>query len=412
MKKAVVFNLGCKVNQYECDVLVSGLKELGYQTSEKLEPADVYIVNTCAVTAEAERKSRQILSRIRAQNPDAYIAVCGCASQKNIDFFVNSGVQYVSGVAGKNRLIDFLGKTYHKIEDLPFRYEDSQKYPSGSRTRAYVKIQDGCSNFCSYCIIPYLRGAPRSKKVSDAAKEIIELSKTTDEIVITGINLSYYGMENGETLAQLIRAIKDIDVRIRLGSFYVEGINAELLDALFSLKNFCPHFHLSLQHGDNKVLKDMNRHYTVEDYRTRVEQIRSYDKRTAITTDIIAGYPTETDEAFCNTLEFVNIVSFADIHVFPYSRREGTMAASLPLLLPQVIKDRVKILRGARDNLRKAYLTSMIDVPQEVIFEEKRGDYSVGYSQYYIRCYADLKHPIKHGIILPEELYKDGVKGN
>lgn len=409
MKKAVVFNLGCKVNQYECDVLAAGLKEQGYLVSEKLEPADVYIINTCAVTSEAERKSRQILARIRAISPDAYIAVCGCASQKNAEFFVAGGVEYVSGVAGKQKILERLGTAYNGIDELPFGYEDTLLLPSGARTRAYVKIQDGCANYCSYCIIPVLRGAPRSKSVMAASEEIKKLAGTTSEIVITGINLSYYGADNGETLAEFVRAIKDVDVRIRLGSFYVEGINGELLDALFALKDFCPHFHLSLQNGDNKVLKDMNRRYTVEDYTKRVEQIRGYDSLAAITTDIIVGFPTETEQNFANTLGFVDRLEFADIHIFPYSRREGTAAAAYKPLPPAVVKERAAVLKAARDRLRKTYLQKLIGVPQDVIYEESKNEAS-GYSQYYVRCYSDLKTTMKRDIIIPQELYKDGLK--
>lgn len=407
MKKAVIFNLGCKVNQYECDVLASSLKAMGYAASDRLEYADLYIVNTCAVTAEAERKSRQILARIRAHNPDAYIAVCGCASQKNADFFRRNGVQYVSGASGKNKLIT------HLQQDLDLAsnsIKDTDLLPSGNRTRVYVKIQDGCANFCTYCIIPHLRGLPQSKSVAEASAEIARLAATTQEIVLTGINLSYYGQDTGESLTQLIQAIRDVDVRIRLGSFYVEGISSGLLDALFSLKDFCPHFHLSLQNGDDGVLKAMNRRYTTQVYRSKVDMIRSCNPLAAIATDIIVGFPTETEEAFCNTLDFVNQVGFSDIHIFPFSAREGTPAATLKPLPSPIIKQRAARLAQAKAALRNAYLTKMLAVPQDVIFEDGAQTQQSGYSQYYIRCYGDLNINQKRAIIYPTQLYKDGLK--
>jgi len=411
MKKAVVFNLGCKVNQYECDVLAGGLKAMGFLTSEKLEYADIYIVNTCAVTAEAERKSRQILSRIRKLNPHAHIAVCGCASERSADFFVRNGVEIVTGVAGKDRLLERIGTRHTEVAPLPIRYEASESLPSGARTRVYVKVQDGCDNLCSYCIIPYLRGAPRSKLVKDAAAEIIDLGKDAAEIVITGINLSRYGVDTGESLSELIRAIHSTCARVRLGSFYVEGITEELLDALFSLNGFCPHFHLSLQHGDDAVLRSMNRRYTAKDYLDKVAMIRRYDPLAAVTTDIIVGFPTETEEAFSNTLEFVRIAKFSDIHIFPYSKREGTAAAKYQTLQPEIIKERIIRLEAARAALRKKYLERMISIPQEVIFEDKKSAFAEGYSQYYIRCYAEKKEGMREKeTMMPQGLFLEGFK--
>lgn len=408
MKRAVVFNLGCKVNQYECDALEGGLRAMGYETREELVPADLYIVNTCAVTAEAERKSRQIIARIKKLNPSAYIMISGCASQKNKDFYIGKGIPFVSGVGGKDGILQNIGKTYQGDFSLDKEYEETGLTPSGSRTRAYIKIQDGCDNFCSYCIIPYLRGRSRSRSVLNSVNEIRELSKSVNEIVITGINLSRYGRERGESLAGLIRELKDIDTRIRLGSFYVEGIDEELLDALFSLKEFCPHFHLSLQHGDQSVLKAMNRKYTPEEYLKKVGLIRSYDKNAAITTDIIVGFPAETGEAYDNLIEFIKKAAFSDIHIFPFSAREGTAAAKMKPLDPQIIKDRRLTLEKIRDELREDYLNKMLVIPQTVLFETKSGDLYEGYSEYYIRIYAGTG--LKKAVVIPTELYKDGLK--
>ena len=410
MKKAVVFNLGCKVNQYECDALSAGLKAMGYYTTESLEPADLYVINTCAVTAEAERKSRQILARIKKLNENAEIVVTGCASQKNADYYIEKGVKYVSGVMNKNNILRALG--FNNSETLIdiVKYEEPSFLPSADRTRSYVKIQDGCDNFCSYCIIPYLRGRSRSRTIENAVREIENLALNTEEIVITGVNLSQYGKDTGESLVGLIDALKDLNVRIRLGSFYVEGINRELLQSLKALKRFCPHFHLSLQNGDNDVLRAMNRRYTTKDYLEKIALIREYFEYASITTDIIVGYPTETEENFINTMNFAKEVGFSDIHIFPFSAREGTVAYKLDPIPPQIIKDRKHRLEEVRKELHHNYLDLMKNVSQEVVFETKVDDcYNTGYSEYYVRFY--VKTDEKVAIVKPIEIYKDGLKG-
>lgn len=406
-KKAVIFNLGCKVNQYECDVIASGLSAMGYETSETLGYADVYVINTCAVTAEAERKSRQVIARIRKYNADARIFVTGCASQKNSTFYIEKGVTYVSGVGGKNKIFELCAGDF--VSELPTEYEESEYLPEGDRTRAYVKIQDGCNNFCSYCIIPYLRGRSRSRKIEACAKEIRALAKSTPEIVITGVNLAQYGSDTGESLAGLMRAIADVDVRIRLGSFYVEGVNEELLSALCGLKEFCPQFHLSLQNGDDGVLKDMNRHYGTAEYKEKVALIRKYFPLAAITTDVIIGYPTETEEAFANTLEFVKEVGFSDLHIFPFSPREGTVAYKLKPLQPSVIEARRLKLEAEREILRNNYIEKMFSIPQKVVFERIKNGYAEGYSQFYVRVY--LQTELKYAIINPTGRLFDGITG-
>ncbi len=409
-KKAVVFNLGCKVNQYECDVISAGLRARGYETTETLEYADVYVVNTCAVTAEAERKSRQVIARFRKFNPEAKIFVTGCASQKNADFYVEKGVTYVSGVGGKNKIFELCdqGEADNRVE-LPTKYEELEYSPEGDRTRSYVKIQDGCNNFCSYCIIPYLRGRSRSRSVESCVKEIETLAKNTPEIVITGVNLAQYGIDTGESLASLMRAIAHVNVRIRLGSFYVEGVNDELLGALRDLKDFCPQFHLSLQNGDDGVLKDMNRHYGTAEYKDKVALIRKYFPISAITTDVIIGYPTETDEAFENTLNFVKDVGFSDLHIFPFSPREGTVAWRLKPLAPQIIDKRKEKLEAVREILRKNFIDKMLEIPQKVVFERVKNGYAEGYSQYYVRVY--LQTDKKYAIIYPTARIFDGITG-
>lgn len=398
--RAVVFNLGCKVNQYESDKLAQGLWQKGFEVFSDLTYADIYIINTCAVTAEAERKSRQAVKRCLAHNPDGRVFVCGCASQNDAAAFEKKKVEYVCG-ADKSRLLD-------KIETLVDSGEIGSKAFS-DRTRALVKVQDGCDNFCSYCIIPYLRGRSRSRDIREIAEEIKVLSQSTKEIVITGINLALFGKDNGTSLAELINAIKDIDVRIRLGSFYVEAVTEELLRALFSMKASCPHFHLSLQSGDDSVLKAMNRRYTTAEYLERIELIRKYDKNAAITTDIIVGFPTETEKQFENTIEFVKKARFSDIHIFPFSAREGTAAAKLAPLDNGIIKSRAGKLAEIKRDLQKSYLNDNIGVRQKVLFEEEKDGIKCGYSERYIRVYARTDKDYTE--IIPTEIYKDGLKG-
>lgn len=407
--KAVVFNLGCKVNQYESDVLCESLNAIGYEVSQDMEKADIFILNTCAVTAEAERKSRQAVARCRALNPSARIFVCGCASEKSSASFIKDNVVYVIGSAGKNKILDSIeAKELHiQVEKLPSEYEISS-LSSTKRTRAYVKIQDGCDSFCSYCIIPYLRGRSRSRAIEDIAAEVERLSKNTKEIVLTGINLMSYGKDIGTDLTALIKRLAHIDVRLRLGSFYAEGITEELLKALFGLKKFCPHFHLSLQSGDEEVLKDMNRRYTPDLYEEKIALIRLYDVNAAITTDIITGYPTESEESHRRTVEFIKRVNFSDIHIFPYSPREGTKAARLKTLPPEVIKHRKSELSELKEKLRTSYLLRNIGIKQSVLIEESDEEYASGYSQYYIRVYTHRENEVVECI--PGALYKDGLK--
>ena len=303
--KIVVYNLGCKVNQYECDSIVKKLREMGHDVSEDLVFADKYILNTCAVTNEAERKSRQCVERCLKLNKDAEIYVCGCASENNPEQFIKKdNVQYVIGTANKMSLVNSFEKKGENIEDIPLVYEDDFS-PSINRTRSYVKVQDGCNRFCTYCLIPYVRGRSRSRLIKSVHDECVELSKQTKEIVITGIDLSFFGKDTNETFVDLIKSLQDVNCRIRLGSLEVSLITDELLRSLKALPLFCPQFHLSLQSGDDQVLKRMNRHYKTEDFKREVELIRKYFPDAAITTDLICGFPGESDEVFDNTLKFL-----------------------------------------------------------------------------------------------------------
>lgn len=408
--KAVIYNLGCKVNKYECDCLVRMLEERGWEVSEKLERADVYIINTCAVTSEAERKSRQCVARCRKFNKDAKVAVMGCASQNNpAPFEGMEGVTYVTGVAGKESAAEMLFEKEVKISPLPTIF-DGLTDPKPTRTRAFVKVQDGCDNFCSYCLIPYLRGRSRSRGIAECVRECEKLAGITKEIVLTGIDLSSYGKGSGESLASLITALDGLRCRIRLGSLEVGVISEEFLTACKNLYDFCPQFHLSLQSGSDKVLKDMNRHYTSEEYLAKAELIRRYFPRAGITTDLICGFPTEDEAEFERSLEFLRRVRFSRVHVFGYSVRTGTAAAKrYKPLDPHIVKARVARAEEEASRLAGEFISSLLGQELSVLFEEEDGEYTAGWSGEYIRCYCKgggIDEEVQVRAISP---FKDGV---
>lgn len=404
--KAVVFTLGCKVNECESDSLIAGLLDKGYEVSDKLVYADVYIVNTCAVTAEAEKKSRQTASRIKKLNPNAKIIFTGCAAEKNAkSFAVKSDEYLVTGAFSKNKILDMLDESGVKI--APPCSEFEELLPAKTlRTRTYVKVQDGCNNFCSYCIIPYLRGRSRSRSPESVLEEINALKPL--EAVLNGINLSAYNFD-GVGLSGLIKRLKEVDCRIRFGSLEVNVIDDEFLQALKELKNFAPHFHLSLQSGADSVLKKMNRHYTAEEYLKKVALIREYFPDAAITTDIIVGFPTETEADFSDTLDLVDKVKFSDIHPFPFSARSGTVAYKMTDLSPEIKKQRLNVLLEKKKECKLAFIKSQENKVAEFLFEEEKDGYGEGYSGNYLRLY--VKGYSGEGIKKVKVLspYKDGA---
>ena len=394
--KAVVFTLGCKVNGVESGSLIAGLRARGMEVSDELVFADLYILNTCAVTGEAEKKSRQAIARVRAINPRAAIVVCGCAAEKAPEAFSSrEGVFLVTGARQKSKILQLLDDAAKRkeapcgaapvcIDDADGAYDDMLP-PASSKTRAFVKIQDGCNNFCSYCIIPYLRGRSRSRSLESAAAEI--LSSPAEEVVITGIDISSY-RDGDRGLAELLDAVKDAKCRIRLGSLEVGVIEEKLLRSAQRVRNFAPQFHLSLQSGSNAVLRKMNRRYTREEYLEKVALIRRYFPTAAVTTDIIAGFPTETDADFEDTLDLARRAGFSHIHCFPYSRRTGTNAAKLKDLAPHVKKERLHRLMALAEELRADYERAFIGKTLEFVPEEQKDGYTVGYSENYIRLYV------------------------
>ena len=385
MKKAVVFTLGCKVNECESDSLITGLKERGYEVSDRLEKADIYIVNTCAVTLEAEKKSRQTASRIFKLNPNAKIIFTGCATQNNPKAFLEKGENVlVTGVFNKNKILSMLDEIGEKISEESCEFEELLPV-SVLRTRGFVKVQDGCNNFCSYCIIPYLRGRSRSRNPESIINEINSLFPY--EVIINGINLSSFYYE-GCDFASLIGKLSGVKKRIRLGSLEVRVIDNRLLENLKSLYDFAPHFHLSLQSGSNKTLKDMNRKYTREEFINKVDLIRSYFPNAGITTDIIAGFPTETESDFLDTLDLIDRVKFSDIHAFCFSPRMGTVAYKMKDLPNEIKRDRLNKLLEKKEECKKEFIEKNIGKELEFIPEEQKDGYTVGYSGNYLRLYV------------------------
>lgn len=405
--KAVVFTLGCKVNGVESASILRGLQERGWEVSDELEPADLYILNTCAVTAEAEKKSRQAIARIRAVSPHARIAVCGCAAERTPEVFAKrEGVFLVTGARQKGEILDFLDAACTGVRlDESDRSYDEMLPPVHLKTRAFVKIQDGCNNFCSYCIIPYLRGRSRSRTLASAAEEI--LSSPAEEVVITGIDVSSY-RDGEKDLADLLLAVKDAKCRIRLGSLEAGVITPRLLQAAKQVADFAPHFHLSLQSGSDAVLRKMNRHYTGEEFLARVALIREYFPNAAVTTDIIVGFPTETEEDFQATLSLARRAEFSQIHCFAYSRRTGTAAAKLAELPPQAKRDRLHRLMQLGAQLRAAYDEKFVGKVLELVPEERKDGYTVGYSENYIHLYLE-KEADSRCLVRALRPYADGL---
>lgn len=419
LPKISIFTLGCKVNQYDTDAMLAVFEHAGFEIAEGLDFADVYIINSCAVTAEAEKKSRQSVARILKVNPNAKIYVCGCASQNNFSQFAKNNVEYISGTDKK---LDFARKIVEQYRgdvdqfdkivpdcfDIGITFEDNEGVVN-LRTRHFIKVQDGCNNFCSYCLVPYVRGRCRTRALESILRELNEVKNVAKEVVVTGINLSAYGVDNGSSLAELMIALSKFEFSVRLGSLEVGVITRDFLNATRKIKRFCPHFHLSLQSGDDGVLKKMNRHYNTEQYYNAVQLIREYYPNAGITTDIIVGFPTESDEQFENSMAFARKVGFSDIHVFPYSSRKGTVAGRLPQLPADVVNTRQKRMSEVKNELIKNYLNKQLGMPINALFETQTDGVWCGHSPNYVKVYS------KHGahnevrLVTPTHLYLDGV---
>ena len=414
MKDVCVLTLGCKVNQYDSDAMLKVFLDAGFVIYDTLQKTDIYIVNTCAVTKEAEKKSRQMITKILKLSPKAKIYICGCASQRDATQFDKDKVIYIQGNKSKVELAkEIVSETNifkKKIADdfsLPVTCADCGDIAS-FKTRYFIKIQDGCNSRCSYCIIPFLRGKSRSRKIEDIITEINSL-EDKKEIVLIGINLSAYGKDIDTNLTQLLTALKGCELRVRLGSLEPNVVTQEFLTACKNIKNFCPHFHLSLQSANDEVLKDMRRAYNMEMFRKAVGLIKSNFEDPAITGDVIVGYPTETREQFLDSKRNIEELKFSDIHVFSYSVREGTKAAEYKQLTKSEIHEREMEMDQVKQKLIFEYLTNQLNKTHEVLFETQQGEYSVGHAKNYVKVYVKGKYANEIRTIKAKGLYLDGI---
>ena len=415
MKKVKFSTLGCKVNQYETEAMAELFVKNGYEITEDYN-CDVFVLNTCTVTNLSDRKSRQQISKIRSENSDAIIAVVGCYSQVSPDEIENiEGVNVILGTKYRKEIVELCelakssNKIINKVENIGKNreFEELTINTENSMTRAYIKIQEGCSQFCSYCIIPYARGPIRSRNIRDIVLEAKRLADNGfKEIVLTGIHVASYGkdLENDDIgLIDVIEDIGQIDKikRIRLSSLEPRIVDKQFLDRLSKVEQFCDHFHLSLQSGSDSILQSMNRKYDTDLYEKTINLIREYYPYAAITTDIIVGFPGETDEDFEKTLNFVDKIQFSKIHVFKYSNRKGTVASKMKNQVSGVVKkERSKLLIEKSKYYTDKFLDNMLNQPIKVLFESKNDDgYIKGYTTNYIRVKREYNPNLSNKII-------------
>ena len=406
-KKVALHNLGCKVNAYEVEAMQQLLENAGYETVPFEEGADVYVINTCTVTNIADRKSRQMLHKAKKMNPDAIVVATGCYAQADTEKLKeDTAVDLILGNNQKTQIVEALeeyekehAKQVQVIEiNHTKEYEELSIASTAEHVRAYIKVQDGCNQFCTYCIIPFARGRVRSRKIEEVLREVETLAaKGYKEVVLTGIHLSSYGVdfpkEERESLLSLIQAVSRVEgiSRIRLGSLEPRIITEEFLEGIVKTGKVCPHFHLSLQSGCNKTLKNMNRRYSAQEYAEKCELIRRFYPAPALTTDVIVGFPQETEEDFEESYEFVKNIHFYETHIFKYSRRHGTKAASMDGQLTEAAKaqrsDRMLELHEIR---AREYEKAMIGKEMELLLEEEieidGRPWYVGHSREYVRA--------------------------
>ena len=407
--RASVITHGCKVNEYESQSIMNQLKTAGYEIFEGLVEADVYVVNTCAVTNMGERKSRQVLSKIEKLNPNAKVVVCGCAVQNNpAQFLTNKNVLALTGNYGKHEILKFIEKENKVLPDLDHEHYYEMQTPIETRSRQYIKIQDGCNYFCTYCIIPYLRGRSRSRELSEILEEIKHTK--AQEVVLTGINMSDYRINGELALKTLVKEIDKLNKRFRISSIECLVLDDEMIEILKSCKNFCPHFHLSLQSACNETLKRMNRHYTIEQFKEIVKKLKIVFPLCSISTDIIVGFKGETEEEFENTVQNLKEIEFSFMHIFPYSERSGTMACKLPNPVPKEIANkRVKVLQELNKEFKNKFYSANLNKGHNVLIEEVDGEVSLGYTDNYIYTYIDGKYEV--GDIVQVKLTKPYLQG-
>lgn len=418
MKKAALHNLGCKVNAYETEAMQHLLEEAGYEIVPFTQKADVYVINTCSVTNMADRKSRQMLHKAKKNNPDSIVVAAGCYVQTSEKEVLNDlSVDIVIGNDRKHDLVrlleeyslDSVNDTVDDINDGKHDFEELFIDQTKEHTRAFIKVQDGCNQFCSYCIIPYARGRVRSRRFENVIAEVERLAANGfKEVVLTGIHLSSYGVDFEEATGLLelilaVNAVKGIE-RIRLGSLEPKIVTEHFASELSKLDKICPHFHLSLQSGCDATLKRMNRKYTTKEYERGCELLRKYFVHPAITTDVIVGFPGETEEEFEQTKAYLEHIHFYEMHIFKYSKRKGTRAA----VMPDQIDEQVKAARSEKlialgHDMSKEFRKFYIGKNEEVLFEEKAviGDkeYFVGYTKEYVKVAKKTDENLENQIV-------------
>ncbi len=412
MKKVAFYTLGCKVNQYDTEAVLEQFVQAGYEVVDFHQCADVYVVNTCTVTHLSDRKCRQMLRKTKKINAQSILVAMGCYAQIAADK-IKEEVEEIDIIVGTNKRSEMVAlvesfkrqqmqtiNTVTNIMEID-EFEELQISDMGERTRVYIKVQEGCNNYCSYCIIPYTRGKIRSRKEEQVVKEATRLAHLGfKEIILAGIHVLAYGKDLGNTnLITLLKRVHEISgiERIRMSSIEPIAITDEFIEALSQMPKICHHFHLSLQSGSDSVLKRMNRKYTTLEYQHSVERLRKLWPDVAITTDIIVGFPGETDEEFEETLEFIKKVQLAQIHIFPYSSREGTPAAKMKPQVPsQVKEERAKGLAKVEKALRLAYMQQFIGREMEVLFEKYHAKEVTGYTSNYLKVKVPADETIEN----------------
>ena len=424
--KIAFYTLGCKTNQYETQAMERLLCEQGHEICSFEDDCDCYIVNTCSVTAVADKKNRAIIRRCRREHPQAILGVCGCYSQHAAQAVRELEADVVGGSGGRQQFLEDLlaaaqSRTYQEHLDNALRRREFEVLPAGGlqeRTRAMLKVQDGCTNFCAYCIIPYTRGPIRSAPLETAVAQAKQLEQAGyREIVVTGIEIAGWGKDlPGKPpvwllIAAICQAVPAL--RIRLGSLEPRIVTEEFAAALSGFQNLCPQFHLSMQSGCDTVLARMKRKYTTEEYMESLERLRNAFPGCAITTDMIVGFPGETEEEFEKSLSFIRQCRFADMHIFPYSRRPGTPAAEMPGQLPNAVKEeRSRRAIAVAQDMSRCYHQELLGTTQTVLVEGMEGEHSVGHAMNYVKIYIPGAYPRNEiQTVAVTSLYGDGVTG-
>ena len=410
--KVAIYTLGCKMNQYETQAMEQLLRQRGHETVEFESAADVYVVNTCSVTAVSDQKSRKMLHRVRREHPEALLAVCGCYPQTHVEDVRKLDVDLIGGTGDRAGFVDLLEQAMEgrkRIESIDQSFERRvfEVLPAGgmeNRTRAMLKVEDGCVNFCSYCIIPYARGPIRSASLETAVAQTRQLAESGyREIIVTGIEISSWGrdLKNGLELIDLMEAICAAapEVRIRLGSLEPRTITEDFCRRAAALKNLCPQFHLSMQSGCDATLKRMNRKYDTARYAQSIVLLNQYFEHPAFTTDMIVGFPEETEEEFAESVGFIRTCGFAQMHIFPYSIRPGTPAADMKQVPKAVKEERARRGAAVATEMRQAYLEACVGKIYPVLFEQPKGDKFFGHAPNYMEVLVegeDLHNTVKN----------------